>query len=663
MRFTPCATLCLCWLCASPMLAAAGTPHPACAPSPEVVAILGQFYEGGGDERAPALREAIARYPHDVHLQRAYQDNSGGEDLLERYRAEAAAHADDPMALYLYGRVLQQQAEDPAAEQQFLAALEIDPRYPWAHFGLARFYESLRKDPAKAQQHLAAAIDACPNSPVILRRFGDLPRSEVAPRAAAARTALAQSAGPEIAILLQAVWAAEFKTSPPAEYDALRERVRGDLALLREPRLAEDRRVLGAMLEGYRLVEDDAGFDRTLEELARRYPEDETARRTAFERFAASHASPEDCIDDAYGRALADAARRWSELWPRDPRLRLMRVQGLALSSSPSLDELAAAVDALREAAAARPSAVPATPLTFECAQALMMKRLLVERVPALVEQGMAEIRARAAGGAPQGDPQRSATGLALLVGARLQLGETEAARASFAELQQVLPLEREGKRQLTTEQESRLRRGRAIDEVLRASFPCGPPTEPDADQRLVESLDPELGRAFAESRASMPQRPPVDESFGEPVSIALPEFELQDLSGRTWRPADLRGKVVLLHAWGLSPAVVNAMLPWLEELGLRLAARQDVVLLAVSADDNPGEVASFVKGRGFTVPVVCSKDLIQKLNDGQVSLPNTWIVDRQGVARREASGFGFDKEGWLARAQRAIEEIGAEKP
>ena len=162
-----------------------------------------------------------------------------------------------------------------------------------------------------------------------------------------------------------------------------------------------------------------------------------------------------------------------------------------------------------------------------------------------------------------------------------------------------------------------------------------------------------------------MPQRPVDDGSFGEAVSIPLPEFELQDLSGRTWRPADLRGKVVLLHAWAAQdPVRVDMMLPWLEELALRLGTRQDVVLLAISTDENPGAVASFIEGRGFTIPVVCSQDLVEKLNDGKISLPSTWIVDRQGVARRQDDGYDGDKDGWLARAQRAIEEAGGdEKP
>jgi hypothetical protein len=62
MRFTPRLTLWISVFCACPTLALTGTPHPACAPSDQVAAILGQQYEGGGEERAPALAEALSRY-------------------------------------------------------------------------------------------------------------------------------------------------------------------------------------------------------------------------------------------------------------------------------------------------------------------------------------------------------------------------------------------------------------------------------------------------------------------------------------------------------------------------------------------------------------------------------------------------------------------------
>ena len=644
---------------------AAEVPHPACAPSEEVEAILAEHYEGGSEERAPVVLEALASHPNDVHLNRALQDGArDGAAILERYRGEAAARPGDPMALYLYGRLLDRN-EDPEAEKVLLSALEVDPTYPWAHFALAHFYETVRKDAVKAQAHLRSAIDSCPNSTVILGRLGDLTSAEIARRAEVARAALAKGADPTLAVQLRALWAAEFETRPPAEHAAIRERMRRDLELLRASNGVEDRRVFDALLEGYRMVGDDAGLDWAIAETARRFPDDDGARIAAFRRFAERHPRPEDC-DSAtrsiHDRQLADAAVRWVALWPRDPSVHLARLRGLAGSSDVPSEELTAVIDAFVAAAAARPSPVPRTPIAFEAAQVLMERNRALDRVPAMIEQGLAEIRARSLGPPAVDDPHRTAQGLAILVELRLRQDDLDAARAAFAELERVVPvdLERSG---LDSSHEARFRKNMAIDLVARTriGLRCG--TEDDWEMtglRLAEILAPDLAAVMSAHRASMPERPPVDLSFGKKKAQPLPEFELQDLSGRTWRPADLRGKVVLIHAW---IDMARMLLPSIQVLSARLAERPDVVVLTINGFDNPGKIAPILEDNGYTFPVVFSKDLFGQLAEARQGFPTTWIVDRQGVVVREDSGFAGGGEPWIEAVLRAIEEVGAGAP
>jgi hypothetical protein len=522
MRFSPTRWALIGLSCACPALALPGDPHPACVPTEEVAAILGQHYEGGAEERAPAILEALASHADDVHLHRAYQDSAWGEEVVERYRARAAEHPHNPSALYLYGRVL---ARDE-----------------------------------KAQSHLSAAIDACPNSPIILRRLGDLPEAEIAERAALARAWLAESPGPAIAVLIQAVWAAEFKTLPPGEHGAVRERIRGDLVLLRGSQSVDDRMVLEALREGYAQDGYDVGFDWAIQETARRFPDDEMAKRAAFTRFHEVHSLTDPCDVEAsriYHRELAETGQRWIELWPRAPEAWLARLQGVAGSPDPTAENITAAVDGLLETTSARPSAVPGTPLAFRGAEALVQQGLALDRVPALIDQGMAEIRARAAEGElSPGETERAAAGLATLVNARLLLDQVEPAREAFDELQRTVHIDA-GSREPTPEQEAAWRRGLAIEQVVRHQ-PVGPlvcgTDEPAASLDSMERLDPELARTVAEFRGWASQPLPVSESFGEAKSFALPEFELQDMSGQTWRTSDLLGKVVLFHAWARQP-------------------------------------------------------------------------------------------------------------
>ncbi len=155
-----------------------------------------------------------------------------------------------------------------------------------------------------------------------------------------------------------------------------------------------------------------------------------------------------------------------------------------------------------------------------------------------------------------------------------------------------------------------------------------------------------------------MPEPPANDASF-KPKTLTLSDFELQDLSGHTWRLSDLRGKIVLIHVWWSEVGVHRAMLPWMEELGGRLRGRPDFALLTFSVDENPGKLEPIVRDGGFTFPVVSARDYLWKLLGHEPSLPCTWIVDRQGVVVREDDGYSGDKDRWLAAALRAIDEAG----
>jgi len=616
----------------------------------------------------PAIREALAAHPRDVHLNRTYQDVYRGDDrdLVERYRTDAAERPSDPAALYLYGRLLDK-LEDSAAEKPLLAALEVDPSYPWAHFALAHFYETTSPDAAKAKTHLVAAIEQCPNSPLILRRLGDLPKDDVLRKTAAVRGQLADTRDPTLAPLLQAVWTAEFKLLPPSEHAAVRERMRSDLVWLRGPSLVEDRRALDALLEGYQLIGDDAGLDWAIAETARRFPDDVNARGAAFARFREQHPQPDECDTAArqrFYREVAETARRWVELWPREPGVRLARLQGLAGMPDAPVGDLAAAADALLAAATARPNDVPAMPVSFEAAATLLHAGRTIDRIPALIDQGKAEIRARGRDGdlASRDERERMARGLAILVNARLRLGEVESARAAFAELAEFELDESSGLagRTLDPTEQALLRKGQALERVVAQALSSCEPPDPEAVQAVLEPLAPELAARYAAHRAAVPEPPPRDDSF-QPKSLALPALELQDLSGRTWRLSDLRGKVVLIHLWWSEVGWTRAMLPWIEELSARLRGRPDFALLTFSIDDNPGKLEPIARDNGFTFPVLAARDYVKTVQAQGPSLPCTWIVDRQGVVRREDTGFSGDKERWLDAALRAIDEIGAE--
>jgi thiol-disulfide isomerase/thioredoxin len=73
-------------------------------------------------------------------------------------------------------------------------------------------------------------------------------------------------------------------------------------------------------------------------------------------------------------------------------------------------------------------------------------------------------------------------------------------------------------------------------------------------------------------------------------------DFSLQDMSGKTVRLSDYKGKVVLLEFWATWCPPCRASVPGLEKLH-KAYKDKGLVLLAVSMDDGgTDEVRSFIK-------------------------------------------------------------------
>ena len=106
-------------------------------------------------------------------------------------------------------------------------------------------------------------------------------------------------------------------------------------------------------------------------------------------------------------------------------------------------------------------------------------------------------------------------------------------------------------------------------------------------------------------------------------------DFSLQDLTGKTWKLSDLRGKVVVVNFWATWCPPCRKEMPDLQALHDRFAA-QNLVILAIS-DEQPGKVQSFIQERKVTFPVLL--DPGRKVNEAFVveGIPKTFVFDRDG--------------------------------
>lgn len=141
-------------------------------------------------------------------------------------------------------------------------------------------------------------------------------------------------------------------------------------------------------------------------------------------------------------------------------------------------------------------------------------------------------------------------------------------------------------------------------------------------------------------------------------VGQAMPDFELVDLQGRTWRLADLKGKTAFVNVWATWCAPCRKEMPHLQRLYDRVKDRPDVVLLTMNVDEKVAEVQPFVTRNGYTFPVSPAYDYVRKTL-ATTGIPRNWVIDADGIWRFDEVGYRDGEGDWVANAERMIEEAG----
>jgi thiol-disulfide isomerase/thioredoxin len=103
-----------------------------------------------------------------------------------------------------------------------------------------------------------------------------------------------------------------------------------------------------------------------------------------------------------------------------------------------------------------------------------------------------------------------------------------------------------------------------------------------------------------------------------------------------------LAGKTVFLNVWATWCGPCQAELPFVERIFRALAGRDDVRVVTLNMDENPGLVEPYIKQRGFTFPVILARDYLEGPMKVE-SIPRNWIVDAKGMLRLERQGGADD--------------------
>jgi thiol-disulfide isomerase/thioredoxin len=144
---------------------------------------------------------------------------------------------------------------------------------------------------------------------------------------------------------------------------------------------------------------------------------------------------------------------------------------------------------------------------------------------------------------------------------------------------------------------------------------------------------------------------------------MPLPELDLADLGGHTWKLGKLDGKVAFVNLWATWCGPCREELPVVQKLYDSLKGRSDVVLVSLNLDDDPEKARKYVAEHKLTIPVLPAGDYVRHTVGAAYSIPRSWIVGSQRLLTSELLGFfPGSEDAWLKAALAEIDRARGNK-
>jgi len=700
--------------------AAAQSPNYPCSVPPAIEEAFQKFDFPNSaamtsDERS-AQRQAIfdslfAQYPDNFFVHRRYQDSklhafqpteSDVDSFIKEYQSLLEKHPNDPKYLYLYGRALFGQRNSKAASYQE-KALQADPNFAWAHLQLATFYASgADRDPAKRQRHIEAFMKLCPSSLEEYKYLSGIDDREfLAQTAQHLRKLLVNRTDPDALDVYPALWSLEFRTSPPSEYEQVRNQQAGDVKRLRELNLENNRKWYEALYSGYKTLDNEQGQKWVEDQLLKRFPQSGLTVQIVMERWNHANPYPKPGTPpenfETYYKALFQATDNWIQLWPQAPMAWSERFRAVVHLKNLSDAEAEAAAEGFLTSMEKNHDVLSISPPPgILVAEEYVKRGIRLASVPQLVADGFAEAEKRAqnVGRSDSVSPEFQHAllntlnfthwqGWTLLVDGYRKANQPEKAREVLFQMETFLGEHQPDKSSTPGARRAYIDQSRNYWEEMAGvaeaqnrkldalayyqnalTFPhqdSGVDKRDDQPAEKARQLWKALGGTDEGWFAWAYEHVPVTTTEGEGeawtnLNKPLPDFNLPDLSGRTWRLQDVKGKVTFLNFWATTCGPCRAELPMVQNLYESMKDRPDVLVLTVSIDENPGLIEPFLRQSKYTFPVIPASSFYYQLKP-DLGIPMNAIVDRNGVLRKEQLGYNYKGDEWLKKMNQTIEE------
>jgi thiol-disulfide isomerase/thioredoxin len=668
-------------------------PLPGCEAVPEVRKIMDEKLEWNlldkmkFAERLAYQREVLedlmARYPREIAPVNSYANvmHQYAPDEYARIRDSwvqaARNHPDDPLALLVAGKALVG-TNTPEAIRLLESAKSQAPSFPWPNLYLASTYATgKRADQAKTRQYVDAFYALCPSSTDGYAHWLLSKDQALEPRVASAlRAHLATETDPKRLQTYSILWGLEFRTHLPSEHDAIRAQVARDLKRLEALNPHGNAEWEHFFITGYKQSDASKETITAMEDrLLHDFPHSTDASDIAYERWDKAHPKPDDQTDTAawakYQKEYEEAMKGWvreftdSSYFQHNAWFYTIR-QDEAVTEKEGI----AALDAYLQAARDHESPRDYGDYEEGAAEFLVEKKWQPARALALLEDAKAiAARIRASEETKDNLSEEDAKDQAtyrlredqdldgLILRAAIQSGQSEPALKLKAELERPVPTE---KKRVSAYWLNRARleviEKHPQDALAYYQLALQTRLSPPKMYRgkLEDDLTDEASALFKEQGGSETawavwSKPSgsaeqATEGRWEKATRQIPDFELSDMTGKTWKLKELNGKTLLINLWATWCGPCQAELPHLQKFYEKTKDRRDIQVLTFDLDEDLGVVAPYLKEKGYTFPVLPAYSTVVGLLDG-FAIPQTWLVDPHGVWLSKQIGFSGGSE------------------
>jgi peroxiredoxin len=132
----------------------------------------------------------------------------------------------------------------------------------------------------------------------------------------------------------------------------------------------------------------------------------------------------------------------------------------------------------------------------------------------------------------------------------------------------------------------------------------------------------------------------------GQPLKIdgPVPNFKLQDYTGKTVSLSDFKGKAVLLHYWETDFAACVDEMVHLQAIHEDWQKEGKAVLLTINAVESASTIQAFMESHNYTFPVLLDTDAAVARKYNVTMVPTSIFIDKDGKLKLNVVGPFKDK-------------------